>query len=59
MRNKTLVLGKLEELEMRIKTLDRLYNGVGGSPYEKEKIYQSTLEKLEEITTLINTEFEQ
>lgn len=58
MRNKVLVQRKIEELEDKIRQLDRLYRGVG-TAYEMEQIYLSVKEKIEEISTLVNTEFEE
>jgi len=58
MRNKELVLDKLERLETDVKQLDRLYNSAT-SMYEKNQIYDAMLEKIGDIKTLINTEFEE
>lgn len=58
MRNKVLVEVKLDELKNRINGLDRLYRGSGGTMYEKEQIYLQIQEKIEEIQTLLNTEYQ-
>lgn len=57
MKYKKLVTKKIEELENLIKSLDSQYKGVS-TPYEKQQVYERVREKLEEISTLINSEYE-
>jgi len=58
MRNKILVQRKVDELENIVKRLDNMYKGAA-TPYEREQVYLTVREKIEEISTLINTEFEE
>ncbi len=57
MKYKKLVVDKLEQLENLLKSLDSQYKGVS-TPYEKEQVYNKVKDKLEEISTLINSEYE-
>lgn len=57
MRNKELVINKIEQLENLIKSIDRLYR-VSSTAYEKEQVYTRIVEQIESIKTLINTEFQ-
>ncbi len=58
MRNKVLVQRKIEELENIVKRLDMMYKG-SSTPYEREQVYLIVREKIDELSTLINTEFEE
>lgn len=57
MRYKELTLTKLEQLENLLRNLDQSYRRAE-FPYEKDQVYDKVKEKVEEIRTLINVEFE-